>query len=98
MPPVLVCAVGTTRDIRWSRARPQKCYVDLDFRECGPSAIVFVTSRAHWMKRSTTGLRVRFFRVARRPAAGVGGHGFLPRAITCQSLLSSKAANGKNAS
>jgi hypothetical protein len=41
----------------------QKAYVDLDFRERGPSANVFATSRAHSMKRSTTGLKVRFFRV-----------------------------------
>jgi hypothetical protein len=38
-------------------------YVDLDFRERDPSANDFVTARAHSMKRSTTGLKVRFFRV-----------------------------------
>jgi tripartite-type tricarboxylate transporter receptor subunit TctC len=35
--------------------------VDYDFRDRGGMAIDFATRRAHSMKRSTTGLKVRFF-------------------------------------
>ena len=69
-PPPMICAFGahgqhetSNRASRCARGGCVKVYVDPDFRNRGPSANDFATSRAQSMNCSATGFSVRFFAV-----------------------------------